>query len=52
LYYAMCHNLKPSKIDDKDSLSIFKTKFPELFSFATCHYVSCWFLWQYIGGIQ
>ncbi len=24
-YYAMCHNLKPFKLDDEDPLSIFKT---------------------------
>jgi len=25
-YYAMCHNLKLIKIEDEDSLSIFKNK--------------------------
>ncbi len=40
-YHAMCHNLTPLKIDDKDPPSIFKTLFSNLFSFSMCHYVSC-----------
>jgi hypothetical protein len=40
LYYAMCHNFKPLKIDDEDPLSIFETKFSKPFSFGTCHYVN------------
>ncbi len=44
-YYAMCHNLKPFKLDDEDPLSILKAIFFQKNSFATCHYVSCRFLW-------
>ncbi len=32
-YYAMCHNLKPFKLDDKDPSSIFKTIKKNLFQF-------------------
>ncbi len=30
-YYAMCHNPKPFKLEDKDPLSNFKTKLKNLF---------------------
>jgi hypothetical protein len=38
LYYVMCHNVKPSKINDEDPLSIFSKKIQ---IFIICHMPLC-----------